>query len=139
MQHAGKENGSRVLKEPREIISVIRPLKSGSQTYATANMPLSCIVAEEELMNIVKEEVAVVCSTFSAHFVVAELYSLYTYWRMPMVGCVYPYDDVEVGCSLVHSLGVRVKRTSPSECSVTWGGDAEYVEPCTTIQEYLPF
>lgn len=130
---------ARVIKEPREIMSAIRPLKSGSQTYVIANMELSQLSSDEELMKFVGEEVAFVSCTFSAHFVTAELYDVCSYWQIPMVGCMYTYDDVEVGGALVDTLGVSMKRKSESECTVRWGGDEEYTEPYTTTQEYEPF
>ena len=87
----------KVMKDPREIISTMRSLKSASQVYAIANMPLSRTTAEEELMKLIKDEITFVSATFSAHFVVADLYNLCTYWRMLMTGSMYPYEDVDAG------------------------------------------
>jgi hypothetical protein len=129
----------KAISDPREIMSAVRSLKSGSQVYAIANMELSLMTSDEELMKFIREEIAFVSATFSAHFVVADLYDLCTYWGMPLVGCVYAYDGVEVGASLVHALGVSMRRISDTACSVKWGGDAKYTEPYTETQEYQPF
>lgn len=129
----------KAITDPREVMSAIRPLKSGAQTYVIANMELSQIVSEEELMKFIKDEVAFVSATFSAHFVVSELYDICSYWQMPMVGCTYMYDNVDVGGSLVDALGVSMKRVSDTACAVRWGRDEEYAEPYTTVQEYQPF
>ena len=129
----------KVMVDAKEIMSVIRSLKSGSQVYAIANMELSRITSDEELMKLISGEIAFVSATFSAHFVTAELYDLCTYWGVPMAGCMYAYNDVEVGLFLVKALGVSMKRVSNAECSVKWGGDEEYPEPYTVTQEYQPF
>lgn len=129
----------KIMKDPREIMSVARSLKLGSQTYAIANMELSQIMSEEDLMKLIGNDVAFVSATFSAHFVVAELYELCTHWSIPMVGCMYPYDGVDVGDSLVKALGVTMTRSTSARCTVKWGGDVKYEEPYTAIQEYQPF
>ena len=129
----------RVWTEPKDILSNIRHLKSGSQTYMVLCCALSDIVSDEELMSSIHTEIGAVIATFSAHFVVADLYELSTYWSLPVVGCFYPYDSVDVGRSLIDSLGVKMKRLSESRCSVKWGGDDEYHEPCTTLLEYQAF
>lgn len=134
-----RTGGARIMKDPREVMSAMRPLKSGSQTYVIANMGLSELSSDEELMKFIKDEIAFVSCTFSAHFVVAELYDICSYWQIPMVGCMYTYDDVEAGEALVDTLGVSMKRVSDNSCKVKWGGDVEYTEPYTTTQEYHPF
>jgi len=129
----------KVMVDPQEIMSVMRSLKSGAQTYAIANMGLSQIALNEELMKFIGVEVAFVSATFSAHFVAAELYDICSYWQLPMVGCMYAYDEVDIGGYLVHTLGVSMRRVSETECMVKWGGDQEYTEPYTTTQEYHSF
>ena len=108
----------RTPKDPREIISVVRSLKSGSQVYAIANITMSRTISDEGFMKLTKEEVAFVFSTFSAYFVVVELYDMCTYWRMPIARCICPYENVEVEEPLVDCLGVSMERTSRSEYSV---------------------
>jgi hypothetical protein len=129
----------RIIRDPREVMSYMRPLKSGAQTYAIANMELSEISSDEHLMKFIKDEIAFVSCTFSAHFVVSELYDICSYWQIPVVGCVYAYDGVDVGEALVDGLDVSMRRVSETECLVKWGGDDRYSEPCTTTSEYHSF
>ncbi|RMZ68715.1 hypothetical protein GMOD_00002527 [Pyrenophora seminiperda CCB06] len=92
----------------RIYLSVIRPLKAGTRTYAIANIEPSAISSDEDLMKFIRDEIAFISYIFSAHFVVAELYDVCSYWGLPMVECMYTYDGVEVGQSLVNALGVRM-------------------------------
>lgn len=129
----------KVVSDPRDLMFEVRALKLGIRTYAVANMELCAITSDEDLMRVLKEEVAFVTATFSAHFVVQELYYICTYWSLPMVGCLYAYDEVEVGECLVNTLGVKMKRISPVTCEVKWGGDHVYTEPYVTTLEYRSF
>jgi len=95
--------------------------------------------ADEELMSSIHTEIGAVTATFSAHFVVSDLYDLSTYWSIPVVGCFYPYDNVPVSQFLVNVLGIKMKRSTDKQCSVTWGGDKTYEEPYTVTSEYQAF
>ncbi|KAI9669185.1 MAG: hypothetical protein M1829_005186 [Trizodia sp. TS-e1964] len=108
-------------------------LQRRAGVYAIVNVELSSITSDEDLMKYIKQEVAFVFATFSAHFVVAELYDICNYWSIPFIGCAYTYDGVDVGESLVHTLGVSMKRVTETECEVSWGGDEKYREPYTTL------
>nr|POF11846.1 hypothetical protein CFP56_78076 [Quercus suber] len=132
-------SGSRVVSNPREILSNMKALKSGLQTYMVLNCALRDIVQDEQLMRTISSELLAATAIFSAHYVIPELYDLSNYWSVPIVGCMYPYNGVTVGESLVSCLGITMRRASESECEVTWGGDAMYMEPCTTTQEYQAF
>lgn len=129
----------KVVTDPKELMYSMRLLKSGVNTYLVANMTLESIVSDEEVMSFICDEIAFVCATFSAHFVVPQLYDLCKYWNVPMVGCVYPYENVVVGGFLVNSLDVTMERSSENLCSVKWGGDEKYIEPFTTTQHYSSF
>lgn len=130
---------SKVWSDPRDVLSNIRHLKSGSQTYMVLCCKLSDLVSDEELMSSIHTEIGAVTATFSLHFVVAELYELSTYWSLPVVGCFYPYDGVRTGGNLVDTLGVKMSKVSETQCTVKWGGDREYTEPCTVLSEYQVF
>lgn len=130
---------SRVFTDPREILSNVKHLKSGSQTYMVLCCSLDAITSDEQLMSSIHTEIAAVTAFFSAHYVIPDLYEFSSYWHVPVIGCCYPYDGVAVGCSLVDTLDVKMWRQSESECRVRWGGDREYDEPYTTISEYQPF
>ena len=67
------------MREPREIMSAVRSLKSGSQVYAIANMKVFEITSDEEVMKLIKKEIAFVFASFSAHYVMLELYSICIY------------------------------------------------------------
>jgi hypothetical protein len=129
----------KVSTEPRDILSNIRGLKSGSQTYMVLCCTLSQIVSDEDLMSSIHTEIGAALATFSAHFVVSDLYDLSTYWSIPVVGCFYPYDNIVTSQYLVNTLGVRMKKDTETSCSVVWGGDKKYEEPCTVTSEYQVF
>ena len=106
-------------KDLREITSAVRSQKPGSQVYAIANMVMSQMTSDEELTQLVRDEIAFVLATFSAHFVVIEVYNRCTYWRIPVAGCIYPYESVEAAEFSVDCLRVSIEeRASGSECSV---------------------
>lgn len=130
---------SKVVSDPRALMYSLRSLKSGLQTYLIANMELEDVTSDEEIMGFIHREIAFVSATFSAHFVVSQLYDVCRYWGIPMVGCIYPYDNVDVGCDLVSGLGVSMSRTSETQCTVRWGRDSQYDEPYTTTAEYSTF
>lgn len=125
--------------DPRDILSNMRGLKSGSQTYMVLCCELEKIVSDEQLMTSISMEIGAAIATFSAHFVVADLYDLSTYWSIPVVGCFYPYDGVETSKYLVNTLGIEMKRETDARCTVKWGGDQQYVEPYTVTSEYQAF
>lgn len=130
---------SKVWSNPRDILSNIRHLKSGSQTYMVLCCTLNDLVSDEELMGFVHAEIGAVTATFSLHFVVAELYELSTYWSLPVVGCFYPYDGVQTGGSLIDTLGIKMEKVSETRCTVKWGRDERYTEPCTVLSECQVF
>jgi hypothetical protein len=134
-----RTGGAKVLKEPREILAHMKHLKSGSETYVIANMHIEEITDDEEVARLLSQEVRVAMAIFSAQYSIASLYDLVNFWSIPMVGCMYPYDDVAVGEDLVNALGVRMRRISDDKCTVVWGGDKEYDEPYTTSNEYKAF
>ena len=96
----------KILKDLREITSAVYSQKSGSQVRAIANMAMFQKTLDEELAKLVRDEIAFVSATFSTQFVVTELYNRCTYWRIPIAGCIYPYETVEAAESLVDCLRV---------------------------------
>lgn len=128
-----------VSKDPRVLLASLRSLKSRSIGYVILNCGIEDILKDDELCYILMPEIKVATCFFSASYVVPSLYALSLYWLVPILGCTYPYDGVEVGGRLVNSLGVEMKRTSDTECSVRWGGDKAYIEPYATMQSYGQF
>lgn len=134
-----RTGGAKILTEPRELLGHVKHLKSGSATYVILNCPLEDIIDDEEVSKLLSQEVRVATAVFSAQYVTAALYDLVNFWSIPVVGCMYPYDGVDVGESIVDALGVRMQRVSKDECTVQWGGDKVYTEPYTTSIEYKAF
>lgn len=52
----------------------VRFLKSGSQIHTIANMKVSEITSDKKVIKLIKKEIAFVFASFSAHYVVPELY-----------------------------------------------------------------
>ncbi|KAI1007507.1 hypothetical protein K3495_g717 [Podosphaera aphanis] len=128
-----------IITEADEVLSIVKPLKSGAVTYSVVNLSLRQLLQSEAVMNLLKEEVAFCCAFFSAQHVTTELYDICGRWGLPLTGCMYPYDSVGVGEYLVNSLGVKMRRTTPCTCSVSWGRDEVYTEPYTVLQDYRTF
>lgn len=129
----------RIETDPRRLLSVVRSLKSGSSTYCIMNCGLEDILADREVMTLLSSELKAAVCTFSAHYVIPAVYELTSSWGIPVIGCVYTYDGVEVGECLVDTLGVTMRRRSPNECTVKWGQDDEYSEPYTLASYYEVF
>ena len=77
-------------------------------------MALCCtqsdFVSDEELMSSMHTEIGAMVATFSSYLGAAKLYELSSYWSLPVIGCFYPYDGVEVGCNFVDALGIEMRR-----------------------------
>lgn len=125
--------------DPRSILSSVRSLKGGSSRYHIVNMELSKVLEDVDVMTALSKEVKAVTSLFSAQYVMGELYDIREKWSIPVYGCAYLYDGVQVGGHLINRLGVMMKRISDTECSVIWGGDSMYKEPYVTSREYETF
>lgn len=134
-----RTGGAKVLTEPRGILGHIKHLKSGSETYVIANCQLDDILEDEDVARLLSQELRAATAVFSAQYVIAGLYDLANVWSVPLIGCMYTYDGVSVGDTLVDALGVEMRRASDSVCTVKWGGDRVYEEPYTTSNEYKAF
>lgn len=125
--------------DPRSILSSIRSLKAGSSQYHIVNVELSKILEDTDVMTALSKEAKAVTSLFSAQYVMGELYDMREKWGIPIYGCAYLYDGIQIGGYLINKLGVVMKRVSDAECSVMWGGDSMYKEPYVTSKEYETF
>lgn len=126
----------KVMTSPRELLSCIRSLKTRAMTGCVINCTLQDLMLDDEVCLALVKELRAAIATFSAHFVYDEIQHMVSHWNVRIYGCLYAYDNVEVGQVLVDSCGVKMARTSQDVCSVRWGSDTDYTEPYTTTQFY---
>lgn len=129
----------RLLRSIPDLLSVIKPLALGSIRYVLINARLEDLLAETDVCNNLFPELRVATCTYSAHYCIPSLYMMHFNWNVPIVGCTYLYDGVNIGGYLVDGIGVSMKRTGESTCVVKWGTDKGYAEPYTEKSHYSSF
>lgn len=122
-----------------QLRSSVRQLKVRKSSVMVVNCTLGDILSDTELCTVLMPEVRIIVSTFSIHFVVKDLSRCHRDWGVPVIGCTYVYDGVDIGKPLVDSCGVLMARTTARECTVQWGRDTKYTEPYTTSMDYGSF
>lgn len=125
-------------KDTRQILSSLRSLKTRSTRSVVLCCSIEDVLEDEEVCNYLMPEVRSVLATFSAHFC-ADALKYISDWGVPVYGCFYTYDGVDLGECAVDSCGVTMKRVTESECAVKWGGDKEYREPYVTSVDFSHF
>lgn len=125
----------RILKDPGDIIPIIKSLKTRSVKYAILNSTISEIVKHSRALDILFSEAKSVTCTFSIHFITDELRYIVSNYNTPIYGCAYTYDNAVNGI-LVDSCGVLMKQTDSDNATVKWGGDKQYNEPVTLQRDY---
>lgn len=133
---AKRTRTTRVLKDPLDVASMIKSLKTRLIKSVILNCTLSDIVNCSDLMDRLLPELRCVVCTFSMHFVVDELQEIRSVSNVPIYGCGYLYDDADEKGILVDNSGVVMKMTDDDNATVKWGSDARYTEPVTMTQHY---
>lgn len=128
-----------VIKDPRDIIPQIRPLKTRSVLHVVVCCKVEDVLADEEICSALFPEVRCVMATFSAQLCIPALEHLQDSWALPVYGCLYTYDDTAVGQCLVDCYDTQMKRTTTRTCTVSWGGDRSYTEPYVTSAHLYRF
>jgi hypothetical protein len=120
---------------PRELIPMIRMLKTRSVQYMVLNISLQELINDETVYETLMPEIKCITATFSVHYVVQELQDITGMFDVPVLACTYVYDNT-TNDVLIDDCGVSMRLLDPSTAEVKWGGDKLYIEPATYLRDY---
>lgn len=115
-------------KSPRSFINVLSQLRKRTKKYHILNCSLQDILNDQACTKALKNIIKCAVACFSAHYVI-DLVDDLSELGIPLVGCYYSYEGVEVGSCIISSGDIEMRRTSQTTATVKWGRDREYEEP----------
>lgn len=131
-----RTGAKRILTSPRELMPLIRALKTRSLQFVILNCKLAELLEDTAVSDALFTETRAAICTFSMQYVVSELHELSETYRLPIYGCTYIYDTTDDNGVLIDLSGVRMVKVDNRTATVKWGGDKEYREPATLRRDY---
>jgi len=127
--------GVKVLTNPRDVVPLVRQLKTRSIQHVVVNSTLSDFYAANGVSERVMPELKCILCTFSIQYITSTLFDISETHRIPIYGCCYTYDSVGPTGTLIDTAGVVMKMIDDDLATVKWGNDKEYTEPVVNARD----